>query len=111
MSPAAACFSVPYCFKDSARKTSNQHFLRDKGIRMATLAWIFALMSFVGWIWIIVMCFQDGETLWGIGSIIIAPVALIYGIMNFGEAKIPVILLAVGIVGRIVFGVMAAGAA
>lgn len=57
------------------------------------------------------MCFQDGETLWGIGSIIFFPIALIYGVMNFGEAKIPVILLAVGFAARIVFGIMGAVAA
>jgi hypothetical protein len=32
--------------------------------------------------------FQDGETLWGIGSIVFFPIAFIYGVMNFGEAKI-----------------------
>ena len=69
---------------------------------MATLALIFAVMGIVGWIWIVVSCFRNGETLWGIGSIVLPVIAPIYAGMNFRDAKIPLFLMVIGIVGRII---------
>ncbi|MEO9931786.1 hypothetical protein [Rhodopirellula bahusiensis] len=55
----------------------------------------------VGWLWITIMAFSEGEILWGIGCLIISPISLVYGILNFQELKIPVLMLAIGFVARI----------
>lgn len=34
-------------------------------------------VSVVGWLWIVVTAFSDGDTLWGIGGLIISPLALV----------------------------------
>ncbi|TWT78965.1 hypothetical protein CA13_03620 [Planctomycetes bacterium CA13] len=63
----------------------------------------------VGWLWITVMAFSEGETLWGVGCLIISPLCLIYGFLNFHELKIPFFMLLIGIVGRIGLGLLAMG--
>ncbi|WDQ15482.1 hypothetical protein [Rhodopirellula sp. P2] len=63
--------------------------------------------SVVGWLWITVMAFSEGEILWGLGCLIISPVCLIYGFLNFQELKIPVLMLAIGLVARIGLGAIA----
>ncbi|WP_430451799.1 hypothetical protein [Rhodopirellula europaea] len=42
-----------------------------------------------------------GEILWGIGCLIISPLCLVYGIMNYQELKIPVLMLGIGFAARI----------
>ena len=69
-----------------------------------------AIVGFVGWGWITVTAFSEGEAVWGVGCLIFFPIALVYGIMNFAELKIPVILLAVGAVGRIGLAALAIAA-
>ncbi|HTN75414.1 MAG TPA: hypothetical protein VL096_09210 [Pirellulaceae bacterium] len=62
------------------------------------LAMIGGLLSLVGVIWIVVIAFQNGDTVWGIVSIFCGLAALIYGVQHFEEAKVPLGLMAAGIV-------------
>lgn len=71
------------------------------------LYWLFWFASLAGWLWIIVMAFSEGDTIWGIASIF-PLLGLIYGLMNFQEAKFAVALYGGGIIGRILLGVIAA---
>ena len=66
-------------------------------------------VGFVGWLWIVVMAFSEDGALWGIGCLIIPLVAIIYGAINFHEAKVPLALLGGGTVARVVL-VLAGGA-
>ena len=59
------------------------------------------VVGLIGWLWIVVMAFSEGEMLWGIGSLIISPIAIVYGIMNFQELKIPLGMMVGGAVVRI----------
>lgn len=77
---------------------------------MMFLATLFLLASVVGWLWICVAAFSEGETLWGIGSLLLPFVCVIYGIINFQELKIPLGLVLVGTVGRIISAVALVGA-
>jgi len=65
-------------------------------------------VGIIGWLWITVMAFKEGEMLWGIGCLIISPLCFVYGFLNFDELKIPVFMLLGGFVGRIAVGVLAA---
>lgn len=62
----------------------------------------------IGWLWITVMAFSEGETLWGVGCLVISPLCVVYGLLNFQELKIPVLLLLAGLAGQISAGVMIA---
>lgn len=57
-----------------------------------------SFLVLVGEIWIVVIAFQDGDTEWGILSLLCLILAIIYGVQNFDKAKVPVILMAVGFV-------------
>jgi len=60
------------------------------------------LVALVAWIWLLVVIFQDGGILWGLGSLIIFPiVALIYVAMNWGKrvTKPFLIVVAANVVG------------
>ena len=80
---------------------------------METMLGILALVAlaagFVGWLWITVMAFSEGETLWGVGCLIFSPLCIVYGLMNFEELKIPFFMILGGIVGPIAIGGIAIG--
>lgn len=80
---------------------------------METMLGILALAALaagvIGWLWITVMAFSEGETLWGVGCLIISPLCIVYGLMNFQELKIPFFLVLGGFVGRIAIGAIAIG--
>ena len=82
------------------------------GQKMETLFGILAMavltVGVIGWLWITVTAFGDGETLWGSGCLIISPLCLIYGFLNLQELKIPFFMVLVGFVGRISIGLLAA---
>jgi hypothetical protein len=61
-----------------------------------------SLLVLIGWVWILIMGFSE-SILWGIGIFLLSPLAFVFGILHWNEAKIPVILMAVGTVGY-VFG-------
>ncbi len=73
---------------------------------LSTLIWMVIVVGVIGWLWITVMAFSDGEMLWGIGCLIISPLCLVYGFLNFQELKIPLVLAGIGFVGRIGLGVV-----
>jgi hypothetical protein len=62
------------------------------------LAIVGALMVFVGAIWIAVIAFQNGDTVWGVVSIFCGIAALIYGVTHFDEAKAPLGVLVLGMI-------------
>lgn len=72
---------------------------------MDTLLFILAvsalITSIVGWLWIVIAAFNDGDSYWGAGCLIISPLCLVYGWMNFGELKIPFFLVVGGVIVRI----------
>ena len=70
------------------------------------LAGIGGLLSLVGAIWIIVIAFQNGDIVWGVLAIFCGIVGLIYALQHMEQAKIPLILMIVGIVLSIVGQVM-----
>ncbi len=67
---------------------------------MLTLLSIVLLMFFaigvIGWLWIVVLAFSEGEPLWGIGCLFIPPLTFVYGLLNYQEAKIPFWIVTAG---------------
>lgn len=59
--------------------------------------WLGVALSLVGWLWLVVNAFRE-SALWGIGSLLISPIALVFGLINFGQNRIPLLLCLVGIV-------------
>jgi hypothetical protein len=62
--------------------------------------------SIIGWFWIAIMAFSEGDTFWGIGCLIVSPLCILYGIMNFQALKIPLFLVVGGLVARIAFAAL-----
>lgn len=56
----------------------------------------FFAVGIIGWLWIVVLAFSDGEALWGIGCLIIPPLTFVYGLLNYQEAKIPFWIVTAG---------------
>ncbi|MEG3791758.1 hypothetical protein V1318_16695 [Lysobacter sp. CCNWLW3] len=54
-------------------------------------------LSVIGVLWIVVNAFRE-SVLWGLGSLLIPLVALVFAIMNFSENKIPLLICVVGTV-------------
>lgn len=59
--------------------------------------WLGVAIGFIGWLWLVVNAFRT-SALWGVGSLLISPIALIFGLLNFGENKIPLLLSVLGLV-------------
>jgi len=74
------------------------------------LTGISGIMFLAGCIWIAIIAFQNDETLMGIFSLICGIVALVYGIQNMEQCKVPLIILAFGFVGNIVSQMLSMGA-
>jgi len=68
---------------------------------LVTLGLLAVGAGIVGWLWITAIAFSEGEVLWGVGCLLISPVCLVYGFMNFEELKIPFLLLLGGFLGRL----------
>jgi hypothetical protein len=66
------------------------------------------LVAFIGGIWIVVIAFQE-SILWGLGSLLVPLVGLIYVAMHWEETKKPFLILVGGIVVA-VLGIIVAGA-
>ncbi len=60
------------------------------------LLWGAALGMTVFWLWVIVIAIKKNNIVWGIVSIVINPVALVYALLNFDECKKPLMVLAFG---------------
>lgn len=55
------------------------------------------VLCLIGGLWIVVNAFRK-NIWWGLGSLLIPFVAVVFAIMNFAQNKIPLILYIVGIV-------------
>ena len=60
--------------------------------------WLGALLSTVGGLWLVVNAFRSSGVLWGLGALIVPFVAQLYGLLNFSENKIPLLISVAGIV-------------
>ena len=60
--------------------------------------WLGALLCTVGGLWIVVNAFRTSGALWGLGSLFIPLVGLIYAFLNLADNKLPLLLYAAGIV-------------
>lgn len=69
-------------------------------------------LALVGAIWIAVVAFQNGDIAMGVFSIFCFIVTIVYGIQNIDSCKVPLVLLVIGVIGRIVirFGMASGGA-
>lgn len=80
---------------------------------METILGILSLIALaagiIGWLWITVMAFSEGETLWGVGCLIISPLCILFGLMHFQELKIPLFMVIGGFVARVAILAMAIG--
>lgn len=54
-------------------------------------------LSVIGGLWIVVNAFRE-SVLWGLGSLLIPLVALIFAVMNFSANKIPLLICVIGAV-------------
>jgi hypothetical protein len=80
---------------------------------MIAVAGIGGICTLVGVVWIAVIAFQKNDILMGILSLVCGIVALVYGVQHMDEAKVPLILLVVGIVlsgvGQLAGGLLGGG--
>lgn len=61
------------------------------------LFWIGVALMFFGGVWIIINGFKK-SVWWGLGCLIIPFVALIFGLLNFAQNKIPLLLYVLGLI-------------
>ena len=54
-----------------------------------------AIVAIIGYVWLLVACFGE-SVLWGVGGLFCGLVALVFGVMNWGELKVPTSLYVVG---------------
>lgn len=52
----------------------------------------------IGWLWMIVIAFENGQRSWGVVMILIMPSALLYGLLHPGRARLPLMMLLLAIV-------------
>lgn len=61
---------------------------------------LIGIIALVGWIWMIVIAFKKGDPIWGIACIFCTPIIpIVYGVLNFEECKVPLILIIIGLLG------------
>lgn len=65
-----------------------------------TLLIVGGIATLVGWVWIMITAFSDSVP-WGVGIFFFSPLAFVYGILNWDEAKIPTIMMGVGVLASI----------
>lgn len=59
--------------------------------------WLGVILSLVGSLWIVVNAFRT-SVLWGLGSLFVPFVSLIFALLNFAGNKIPLLLCVIGMV-------------
>lgn len=59
--------------------------------------WLGIVLSLIGGLWIVVNAFRT-SVLWGVGSLLVPFVSLVFALMNFGENKIPLLISVIGMV-------------
>lgn len=57
--------------------------------------WLGIILSLIGGLWIVVNAFRT-SVLWGLGSLFVPFVSLIFAILNFAENKVPLIISVIG---------------
>ena len=60
--------------------------------------WLGMILASVGGLWLAINAFRAGNTLWGIGALLLPFVAQIYGFLNLDDNKVPLILSGIGLV-------------
>ena len=61
------------------------------------LAIVGSLMALVGWVWVMIMAFSESVP-WGVGVLCVSPLAIVFGVLHWDDAKAPTILYTVGLV-------------
>jgi len=59
------------------------------------MLWLGVILSLIGGLWIVVNAFR-ASVLWGLGSLFVPFVSLVFAIMNFRENKIPLLISVAG---------------
>ncbi len=59
--------------------------------------YLIGIISTVAWVWLIVIAFKSGFTIWGIAMVLFFPACLIFGLLHWNKASVPFILLIVSI--------------
>jgi hypothetical protein len=77
-------------------------------VLIIVFGWAGLIAGIVGAIWIAILAFQDEQPIWGVACFFCFIAALIYGIMRFDEAKVPLALVAIGFATKVVFQFLAA---
>jgi hypothetical protein len=72
---------------------------------MSPLYWLGLVVALVGAIWLIVLAFQK-SVLWGLGSLFVPFVSLIFAVMNWDVAKRPFLIQVAGVVLLVIGGMM-----
>lgn len=57
--------------------------------------WLGVALSVIGGLWIVINAFRT-SVLWGLGSLLVPLVSLIFALMNFSENKIPLVISVIG---------------
>lgn len=57
--------------------------------------WLGVILSLIGGLWIVVNAFRT-SVLWGLGSLLVPFVSLIFALLNFGTNKIPLLISVIG---------------
>ena len=60
--------------------------------------WLGMILASIGGLWLAINAFRAGNTLWGIGALLLPFVAQIYGFLNLDDNKVPLLLSGIGIV-------------
>jgi hypothetical protein len=68
---------------------------------------IAGLCGLAGVVWTMVVAIQNGDIAWGIIGLCCGIVAIVYAVQHIDECKVPLILMVVGVVGRILIQVLA----
>jgi len=61
------------------------------------MVYFIGILMTVAWIWLIVIAFHSGRTLWGIVMILFVPAALLFGLLNLRSAFVPLLLFLIAI--------------
>ncbi|QDT01789.1 hypothetical protein K227x_01570 [Rubripirellula lacrimiformis] len=72
------------------------------------LALVALAVGAIGWLWITVTAFSDGDMLWGIGCLVLSPLCLVYGFLNLDELKVPLAMVVGGGVSQVAIGILGA---
>ena len=59
--------------------------------------YLIGIISTIAWVWLIVIAFKSGFTIWGIAMILFFPACLIFGLLHWSKASVPFILLIISI--------------